>query len=141
MIFVRFLVKGALVAPETELAWSAGLFDGEGCTSVLKAQRDKYSYVRMSISQKTPEVLERFKDAVGYGKIYKSNTREIYSLDIYKREDVVETLKKIWPYLSSPKKKQAENAFNTVGDNIFKKTHVALTPQAFDSFPDDYEVN
>jgi len=97
-----------------EIAWCAGLFDGEGCTSVLKAQRDKYAYVRMSISQKTPEVLERFQKTVGHGKIYKAETREMYSLDIYKHEDVADTLNQLWPFLSEVKKKQALVAFDRV---------------------------
>ena len=60
---------------DIDLAWCAGLFDGEGSTSVLKAQRDKYSYIRMSISQKYPEVLEKFQKIIGLGTIYKSNTK------------------------------------------------------------------
>lgn len=96
---------------EVDYAWCAGLFDGEGTTSVLKAQRDRYAYVRMSVSQKQPEVLERFLAIIKLGKIYKSKTREIFSLDIYKQEDVVSVLNILWPYLSEVKKQQALNAF------------------------------
>jgi hypothetical protein len=95
------------VASDVDLAWCAGLFDGEGTTSVLKAQRDKYAYIRMSISQKYPEVLEKFQGIVGVGSIYKSKTREIYSLDIYKQVDVLVCLEMLWPFLSEIKRKQA----------------------------------
>ena len=98
------------MASDVDLAWCAGLFDGEGTTSVLKAQRDKYAYIRMSISQKYPEVLEKFQGVVGVGSIYKSKTREIYSLDIYKQVDVLACLELLWPFLSEIKRKQATAA-------------------------------
>jgi hypothetical protein len=105
------------VVSDTDIAWAAGLFDGEGSTSVLKAQRDKYSYIRMSIAQKHPEVLEKFLSIVGVGKIYKANTRNIYSWDCYKQIDVPSVLNMLWPYLSIIKKEQAIKAQDTVDNN------------------------
>jgi len=98
----------------SELAWAAGFFDGEGCTSVLKASRDRYAYMRLSVSQKYPEVLERFKAALGHGSIYKSKTRSVYSLDVYKNERVIDVLNQLWPYLSERKKQQALDAMTKV---------------------------
>lgn len=95
---------------EFEAAWAAGLFDGEGTTSVLAAKRDKWEYPRMSMAQKNPEVLERFQKVVG-GKIYKSNTREIYNWNMYREEDVITALNILWPFLSSQKKEQAIRVF------------------------------
>ena len=97
-----------------ELAWAAGFFDGEGSTSLLKAQRDKYSYIRMSVSQKNPDCLHRFKNAVGKGKIYKSNTRDVHSWDCYKHDEVLEVLNKLWPFLSEQKKEQAIKRFSEI---------------------------
>lgn len=92
----------------TEVAWAAGFFDGEGTTSVLKAKRDKYSYIRMQVTQKNKETLDRFQTAVsGKGKIYKSNTRDIHSWNVYRKEDVLYCLKTLWPFLSSQKREQA----------------------------------
>jgi hypothetical protein len=96
---------------EVEYAWAAGLFDGEGSTSILKAQRDKYAYVRMNVPQKIREVLDKFHSIVQVGKIYKHNKRDMHSLDIYKQEDVVSCLNMLWPYLSEVKKTQALKAF------------------------------
>ena len=99
---------------EVDLAWCAGLFDGEGSTSVLKAQRDKYSYIRLSVSQKDNRVLQKFQSIVGYGKIYKSKTRNIHSFDVYIQEQVIAVLNKLWPYLSEVKKEQAIKAYDRV---------------------------
>lgn len=104
------------VSVEFESAWAAGLFDGEGTTSVLAAKRDKYIYPRMSMAQKDPEVLERFQKVVG-GKIYKSGTRDIYNWNLYKYSDVRKALDILWPYLSSIKKAQATKVFERVDHN------------------------
>lgn len=97
-----------------ELAWAAGLFDGEGTTSVLAAKRDKWKYPRLSMAQKNPEVLYKLQQLLG-GKVYKSNTRNIYNWNVYKREDVIDALNKLWPFLSEQKKEQAIEAFNKCG--------------------------
>jgi hypothetical protein len=97
-----------------QLAWAAGLFDGEGTTCVLAAKRDKWMYPRLSMAQKNPEVLYKLQDLLG-GKIYKSNTRNIYNWNLYKREDVIDALNKLWPFLSEQKKEQAIVAFERCG--------------------------
>lgn len=99
---------------EVDLAWCAGLFDGEGSTSVLKAQRDKYSYIRLSVSQKDNRVLQKFQSILGCGKIYKAKKRNIHSFDVYIQEQVIDVLNKLWPYLSEVKKEQAIKAYDRV---------------------------
>ena len=97
----------------TEIAWAAGFFDGEGSTSILKAQRDKYSYARMQVTQKNKDTLERFQAAVGgLGRIYKSNTRDIFSWNVYKKEDVLTCLDILRPFLSIHKKEQADRVLS-----------------------------
>lgn len=95
------------------LAWAAGLFDGEGTTSVLAAKRDKYKYPRLSMAQKDPEVLEKLQNILG-GKIYKSKTRNIYNWNLYRQDSVEEALNKLWPFLSECKKIQAIKVMETV---------------------------
>lgn len=95
---------------DVDRAWAAGFFDGEGSTSVLSTKRDKYSYLRMSVSQKTPQLLEKFQSIVGRGKIYKSHTRTIYNWNCYVREDCEAVLALLWPYLGQVKKDQADAA-------------------------------
>lgn len=97
----------------TELAWCAGFFDGEGTTGVLRAKRDKHKYLRMGVSQKFPETLERFQNALG-GRIYKSKTREIYSWNLYSNEAVYYAIQYLWPYLSVHKREQANKAIEEV---------------------------
>lgn len=119
---MRLVVKVEAVVCDTEVAWAAGFFDGEGTTSVLKTTRDKYSYLRMSLSQKNLECLERFHSILGVGKIYKSKTRDIYSWNCYKYEEVQQALDLLWPYLSEIKRQQATKAQDTVLENRRKVT-------------------
>ncbi len=109
--------QATAVCVESEFAWCAGFFDGEGSTTILKAQRDKYAYVRMNLPQKDRRVLDKFHSIMKVGNIYKAKTREMHSLDIYKRQDVEDTLNKMWPYLSETKKEQAIKAFNGVDNH------------------------
>lgn len=94
---------------EEKLAWAGGLFCGEGSTSVLKAKRDKYAYLRMSVSQKDRKVLDIFQSIVGAGKVY-ANKREMHSWDCYRQDEVYKVLDMLWPYLSEEKQAQANKA-------------------------------
>ena len=102
---------------QVELIWAAGFFDGEGCASVLKADRDKYAYARLSLSQKNRIPIERFQNAVGYGKIYKSKTRDIYNWNLYRAEDVEYVCNILLPYLSAPKVAQIQEMFKKVEEH------------------------
>ena len=57
----------------TETAWAAGFFDGEGCVSSTVSRNGKgyrYAQINVSIGQVHREVLDRFCVAVGMGKVY-----------------------------------------------------------------------
>ena len=57
---------------EQELAWAAGFWDGEGCTSFFMRRsgpkRRRYRALLMQIYQSEQSTLERFRDAVGIGR-------------------------------------------------------------------------
>ena len=60
---------------ETELAWAAGFFDGEGSTSIHPnvVNMRTYFFLCMQLTQTgdiLPYTLERFRKAVGEGKVY-----------------------------------------------------------------------
>lgn len=105
-----------MAASDLELAWAAGLYDGEGCTSIRASK-----YAKMSIGQVDREVLERFQAAVGTGKIYgpikpsKNRGQMWYQFCIDRQSDVKDAMSKIYPYLSSIKRAQANRVFLAVG--------------------------
>lgn len=80
---------------ETELAWAAGFFDGEGtaCLCVNNYRGSKYMRPACAIFQNDRDLLDRFQSAVGVGSVYatsnghyqwytskKSNIRVVYNL-------------------------------------------------------------
>lgn len=94
----------------TELAWAAGLYDGEGCVSSTGTGAQAV-VGQSSSSDEAPEVLVRFQRAVGAGKIngpyLRPNRRPHYRWTLGRRADVIDFYAKLWPFLSGPKKTQA----------------------------------
>lgn len=104
---------------KTELAWAAGFFDGEGCTTVTRCKPKKRAIdqlrpqlgLRASLAQVELEPLKRFYKAVGIGAIrgpykYGSNRQFHYQWNA-SNLDVLAALDALWPYLSNVKKVQA----------------------------------
>lgn len=95
---------------ETELAWAAGLYDGEGCTYLRDNKKVNKCSASMvaCITQKDRWVLDRFHNAVdGVGEIYWTSRRIHYyrALGI---SNVQHVLGLLWPYLSPYKQLQAK---------------------------------
>lgn len=109
--------------PETETAWAAGFFDGEGSVHVAHSTPSRVSgkllhYPQVSVSQSGEyggEILHRFNEALlGVGKVYgpkppgKNQRLERYLWEasgIDKTKAIYELLR---PFLSTPKKDKFE---------------------------------
>lgn len=105
---------------ETELAWAAGFFDGEGCVTNRPTARDRCPVPKIQVGQSddegVPETLVRFERAVGvpcriYGPFKQAGRRDKYTLSIGKWADVQTARGRLWPYLSGPKRRAFEVAF------------------------------
>jgi hypothetical protein len=107
-----------------ELAWAAGFFDGEGN---IRAKPNKqwtcvYYHAVMSINQIDPQVLERFRLAVGgLGKVSGPYDRSRYSgafsrqpqwtYEVFSFERVQAVTAMLWNWLSPVKREQARATF------------------------------
>lgn len=98
-----------------QLAWAAGFFDGEGSTCSKRSTRCG----EMTVPQKDPECLYRFQKAVGgLGAVdgpYRAKTFPIYVWRLSKTFDVDCVLTALWPWLSGPKRRQAEASGFSLG--------------------------
>lgn len=103
-----------VVIDREELAWAAGFFDGEGCFSYVKTAR----YGVATISQTSPEPLQRFQRAVGgLGKIYgpyeqkahrdRWSRKPQWSFRAQRRDDVQAIAAMLWFKLGTVKRSQA----------------------------------
>src|SRR5688572_25273751 len=101
-------------ARSSELAWAAGIFDGEGSTSTYLRRERKTPRRQIAVSQggvpgEFPAVLVRFMSIVGVGNI----TGPYDGLYYWKttRKDAVDSVgAMLWPYLSYEKRRQFEAA-------------------------------
>ena len=111
-----------------ELAWAAGLFDGEGHVG-CHVRRDKRSpnetkRIVLQIAQNDPQVLERFQRAVfGLGQIggpYQQKSRFNRKVMWYFRtgsfEHIQAIIAALWIFLSPIKKAQAKQALIDYAD-------------------------
>lgn len=108
---------------DTELAWAAGFFDGEGC---IHYNEKETKGIDISLMQATkipgviPQTLLRFRDAIGYGNISlriiaKERKSEVWGLWLTSYHKVSEVMLKLWPFLSDVKKHQASECFRKFG--------------------------
>lgn len=96
-----------------DLAWAAGLFDGEGYSGVQLVSRARRTTpernIHVTITQREREVLDKFQEAVGVGRVYTTTNRGkvLYCFDTGKFEHVQHILAVLWPWLCIHKKVQA----------------------------------
>lgn len=102
-----------------ELAWAAGIFDGEGyiaCKAYPLASNPQRANPRMVMSvgqYHDDEVVQRFCRAVGVGKITttaKADGKTEYVWRVQSFEKVQAVTAMLWPWLSGPKRAQASQA-------------------------------
>lgn len=102
---------------DTERAWAAGFFDGEGWIGSHKTK--DYTYLKMAVVQTGSTVaLERFNAAIGgVGKIYArsrnhpANWTPGWALQVNVIDRVVFAVNLLWPWLCEPKRIQTIEAF------------------------------
>lgn len=97
---------------DTDRAYLAGLFDGEGCVGYYKRKgnRSKYSYVSVvMITQSNSEFMNWLHALIGFGNVTSRAGKKHfeYHWQANKRANVFEFLEAIEPYLVI-KKKQAQ---------------------------------
>jgi hypothetical protein len=99
---------------DTELAWAAGFFDGEGSCCIANGG-SKWPSLRLSIGQRDDWVLHRFRKAVGLGHINGPYERKtggaLWFYRCQAHEEVLQVLLQLWPYLSPRKKEQVAKCY------------------------------
>ena len=95
----------------TEIAWAAGFFDGEGCSSSRANGRGSRNHPSLHVSQNNRDTLERFQAAVGgVGAIYERNNGRHFDWQAQTKESTKKAMEALWPYLGQHKKNQYMNA-------------------------------
>lgn len=104
---------------DTEIAWAAGFFDGEGNSYFRRVRQTIWHSDRTYLCFKSSvqiaqahdaQCVERFQAAVGgIGKIrpYRNEYGVVYKWSVQRITEVEQVLRMLWPYLSHPKREQA----------------------------------
>ena len=68
----RFSLYSKPMPPyESDIAWAAGLFEGEGCWTIRRHKYNGYGpYPGAQLHMTDLDVVERFRDIMGVGNIY-----------------------------------------------------------------------
>jgi hypothetical protein len=105
---------------DVEVAWAAGLFDGEGTIFAAVEYRPRRSRpqvrLKCALSMTTPDVVRRFHQIVGVGVVRpikkEPGNRKFQSRwEAWTGEEIHAAIAILWPYLSNPKREQAAAAF------------------------------
>ena len=115
-----------------EIAWAAGFFDGEGCTTCNGKLENKNPTLCVIISQVYKPNLYRFKKAVlGLGSVHERSNRTTneYKVSTFERSQAVISL--LWKYLSGDKKAQYKRTLKYYMENYDKQIKLNQTTKLF----------
>ena len=122
------------VSSMEELAWAAGLFDGEGSVTTSRSARSRTieACLPQSAAAGIPNVLERFQRAVARGRIYGPRKRSDpwsklpqYRWRSTNITDVCTTIEMLWPWLCEAKRNQTVNALERYGPRRARQSRSA----------------
>lgn len=119
-----------------EIAWAAGLFDGEGTIFASETMKRARKNVRlhMAVRMTTFEDVARFHRAVGVGAVRGPYTRTesgkqrkpIWAWTAGTDESVRVCVALLWPYLGANKRTQASEAIATRDQHLSKPEPLTL---------------
>jgi hypothetical protein len=112
---------------ELDIAWAAGVFEGEGCISTASRQlvRGKTrSYPRITVAMTDRDVVERVQKILDVGSIHSSprgKNKTMWYLNISNAGDVTYVLRLFFPYLGDRRREKALWALRVCKEN-FQRT-------------------
>ena len=96
-----------------EIAWAAGIFEGEGSINIVP---NRPSCASLQVSMTDLDILERLQDIFG-GNIYtkvkqKSQHKQGWTWQIARKADIYATLEKLLPWLGERRSYRALNVLD-----------------------------
>lgn len=119
------------MAPDTDIAWAAGLFEGEGCmNSHPRGKRGSGTQLRLAMTDR--DVVERFAAVIGCGNIHRPrhdprpNHKPVYTWALYESARVVEVIELLMPWFGERRRAKAMEVLAVARDidvHKGKRTH------------------
>lgn len=105
-----------------DLAWAAGLMEGEGSFTCYPLKRRNNSYrVSVSMSMTDKDVLDTFCSVIGVGKVkgpYKGSKKPRYTWEVQNFEECLKVSEMLLPYLHSRRQEAAEKLINLCKERL-----------------------
>ena len=95
------------MGPGEQVAWAAGLFEGEGCFTISAR------YPRVKLNSTDEDVLRRFHDTVGVGQVRVDDSlrgrgyKRQWEWYVGNREGVKVVIDLLWPWLGQRRRARA----------------------------------
>jgi hypothetical protein len=98
-----------MVVDREEIAWAAGLFEGEGYTGFTRTNHGARK-INFTVTQQNREPLERFRKLFGVGRIYGpyGGPKQVSHFHCSSFEHAQAILAAMWPWLSTRRREQAK---------------------------------
>lgn len=97
-------------ATEVEIAWAAGLFEGEGSISIQKIKH--YRYPHLNVTSTDLDVLEKFQRIIGCGYIRVHNNsnnplhKGCYRFKLHRAKQVRDAFYTMYPHLGTRRRER-----------------------------------
>lgn len=122
------------------LAWAAGFFEAEGSLSHHLPKGRRTPRATLDVSQKgaggTPEVLERFRHAMGCGQVFGPYRGYLYYWRTHDVALIAEVVVSLWPWLSVEKRAQMVKTLEAVPALGMASAFGELLERRFEPFAD-----
>lgn len=115
-----------MISIREELAWAAGLFEGEGCITQTRRSTG-YAAPRLQMSMADIDVVRRFALTVGVGSLHWITPRRLHHSEqllwsVTRFEHVQAVLAMFWPWLGDRRRARARQVL------LEHREHLALAP-------------
>lgn len=118
---------------ELDVAWAAGLFEGEGCWNVYTRPNGKRQ-ILAGLAMTDQDVVERFCEVVGFGAIHRSHSavhvargdKPLFVWRIYEASKVRELVALFMPYMGDRRRAKALKVLDLGADikeHVGRRTH------------------
>jgi hypothetical protein len=113
-----------------ELAWAAGLFEGEGY--IGNYSQGGYLGRKARVTNTDLEVLQKFQLAIGFGQIYgprkqtATERKPIWSWEVGRQEHIQALVAMLWFWLGSRRREQAKVVLATLWPPLKPKRQIPL---------------
>lgn len=119
------------MATELELAWAAGLFEGEGCFTVSRRQKSLhgvktgqvYGQMVATMTMSDEDVVRRFHKIIGFGNFYalgapRPGTKKVWRWCVQSRDGVRTFYDLVKPWLGERRLLQGQQVLDTPRGDI-----------------------